>query len=341
MSFRLDDYDYQLPEHCIAHTPANPRDASRLLHLSNTLEHKQFRDLPDLLNSGDLLVINRTRVFPARLKVRRASGGKVELLLFAPLDGDVYQACEWQALGKPSKTLRPGMSLLGDGFELEVVERRDETVRIRGREPLWPTLQRLGEIPLPPYIERPKGPNTQDTRDYQSMFAETAGAVAAPTASLHFTHDVVDTLKAKGVQFADVILHVGPGTFLPIRAEEDFREHVMHSEFYAIPNETLATIAATKAHGNRVIAVGTTVTRALETYAQTQAAIGASKLFIYPGFKFKTVDALLTNFHLPRSSLLLLVCAFAGKDRMLNAYQQAVQEGYRFFSYGDAMLVQP
>jgi S-adenosylmethionine:tRNA ribosyltransferase-isomerase len=250
----------------------------------------------------------------------------------------------WEALGKPGKALKPGVRLqVGDGCELEVVAKNDALVTVRASAPINSILQRFGEMPLPPYIKREGGATAQDQSRYQSVFAKEAGAVAAPTASLHFTEGLLTRLKARGVQFADVVLHVGLGTFLPIRPEhaDDVRKHKMHAEWYEVPAETQHAVDTAKRENRRVIAVGTTSVRALETWKSTRAPSGDSELFIYPGFKFQAVDAMITNFHLPRSTLLMLVSAFAGRDVIMRAYEEAVRQGYRFFSYGDAMFLYP
>lgn len=333
-------FDYSLPADQIAQEPVRPRDASRLLCLGRAgkpLSHRRFFELPEILAPGDLLVVNRTRVIPARLRVTRATGGAAELLLFRPLDGSVDDARRWQALGRPARALRPGVLLtLGDGRALEVLSRDGDTLTVRLPGPASQVLASAGEVPLPPYIER-EAPRASDADDYQSVFAREAGAVAAPTASLHFTERVLEGLRARGVERAEVVLHVGPGTFLPVRSDfhDDVRAHRMHSERYSVPAQTQRAIDGAR----RVVAVGTTVVRALETWRATGRSEGDSDLFIYPGFSFRAVDAMITNFHLPKSTLLMLVAAFCGRERLLDAYERAVAEGYRFYSYGDAMLI--
>ncbi len=337
-------FDYELPPERIAHEPMRPRDASRLLVLdrrSGRREHRIFHDLPDLLAPGDLLVANRTRVIRARLRLTRPTGGRVELLVVRPLDGDVVTARRWEALGRPKKALRPGQRLCGpDGVELEVEERRGETVVVRGAAPLWPLLEAHGEVPLPPYIERAEG-RAADRDDYQTIFAADRGAIAAPTAGLHFTARLLEAIAEREVGRADVVLHVGPGTFLPVRPEvaDDVRDHHMHREWYDVPADTQAAVLDTRARGGRVVAVGTTCVRALETWHRTGHASGESELFIYPGYAFGYVDALVTNFHLPRSTLIMLVAALAGRQSVFDAYTDAIERGYRFYSYGDAMLI--
>jgi S-adenosylmethionine:tRNA ribosyltransferase-isomerase len=295
-----------------------------------------------LLAAGDLLVVNRTEVLRARLRLQRPSGGRAELLLCRPRDGGVSAARIWEAMGRPASALRPGLRLSApDGSGLEIVERQGELVLVRGERPLAQLMATHGQVPLPPYIRRPQGPTARDADDYQSLFASEPGAVAAPTASLHFTERVLGALRQRDITVAGVVLHVGPGTFVPVRDAHfhDVRQHPMHAEWYEVPDGTVAAMAGARAEGRRVVAVGTTVVRALETWAATQRQSGDSELFIFPGFEFRAVDALLTNFHLPRSTLLMLVSALAGRERVLAAYAEAIREGYRFFSYGDAMLI--
>lgn len=342
----LDLFDYALPQDAIAHVPVEPRDSSRLMHLpavaSRDIEHRVFRDLPSLLGHGDLLVINRTRVIPARLRVTRPTGGRVELLLVRPLDGPFAQARVWEAMGRPGSALRVGAELVApEGVRLRVVARRGMAIEVCGDDALAGLLEQHGEVPLPPYIARPQGPTRADVDAYQSIFAREAGAVAAPTASLHFTDSLVAALRERGVRFADVVLHVGPGTFLPVRKEHaaDVRQHEMHEERYDVPEATQTALHETRAAGGRVIAVGTTSVRALESYATNGEASGATRIFVYPGHTFRYIDGLVTNFHLPRSTLLLLVAAMVGRERVLDAYRVAIERGYRFFSYGDAMLL--
>jgi S-adenosylmethionine:tRNA ribosyltransferase-isomerase len=328
------DFDYPLPPELIAQAPLPERDASRLLYVpldGGPLQHQGVRDLPGLLRPGDLLVANDARVIPARLHGRKVgTGGKVELLLVEPLGG-----ADWLALGQASKPLRAGA-------EVEVFGSRVQIVQIRGGgelvvrlplsgDALWQFLDQAGELPLPPYIEHAPGP--QDLERYQTVFARERGAIAAPTAGLHFTPALIDALGARGVQFVQITLHVGPGTFLPVRATRT-EDHRMHSERYFVPDSTARAIAAAE----RVIAVGTTSLRTLEA-SQGRAGPGATDLFITPGYEFRVVDGLFTNFHLPKSTLLMLVSAFAGLPRIKSAYAEAVARRYRFFSYGDAMLL--
>jgi S-adenosylmethionine:tRNA ribosyltransferase-isomerase len=345
----LADYDFELPAHCIAQQPAERRDASRLLVLdraTGTRDHRGIGDLPALLDPGDLLVVNDTRVIPARVRGRLESGAAVEFLLAHPLaaDGD-HGACVWRCLGKPGRRLRPQTRVeVFDGAIAEIVTNLgDGQVDVRfPATDLLPLLERHGEIPLPPYIERAGGPTRADSDRYQTIFASAPGAVAAPTAGLHFSDTLLAELRAVGVEIASVTLHVGPGTFLPVRAE-DARDHAMLAERYILPQGTVDAIARTRAAGRRVVAVGTTTTRALEAAAAQamplRAGAGWADIFLYPGSEFRIVDALVTNFHLPRSTLLLLVSALAGREAILAAYADAIAGGYRFYSYGDAMLI--
>jgi len=341
---RISDFDYDLPQELIAQEPLEERDASRLLVLdraSGRISHHRFRELPSLLDPGDLLVVNRSRVFPARLLGRRAGGGEAEVLLVRRNpDGT------WDALVRPGRRLRPGTMV-------EVAD--DLTVRIEGADPGSPlrrvrllvrdadleaTLWRRGHVPLPPYIRRPDQP--ADRERYQTVYARETGSVAAPTAGLHFTPALLEALTARGVERAEVVLHVGPGTFRPVEVEQ-VEEHRVDPEPCTIPREAAEALARARARGSRVVAVGTTVTRTLESAALASGGVRAGSsetvLVIVPGRPFQVVDALVTNFHLPRSSLLLLVAAFAGRERVLAAYAEAVRERYRFYSYGDAMLI--
>jgi S-adenosylmethionine:tRNA ribosyltransferase-isomerase len=334
------DFDYDLPPASIAQEPA-PRGESRLLVLDRAgpERHARVRDLPRLLRSGDLLVLNDTRVIPARLHGRSAGGGKIEILLVEPVGER-----EWDALVKPGRRARPGARFeIGEGLAAEVVDKREDgRHRLRFSEPIEPHLDRLGHIPLPPYIHRPD--TDEDRERYQTVFARQPGAVAAPTAGLHFTAELLAEIAAAGVEIARVTLHVGIGTFKPVSAER-IEEHRMERERYEIGEETAAALRRAREAGRRIVAVGTTVVRTLEGAAlagggEIRAGDGATDLFITPGFRFQVVDALLTNFHLPRSTLLMLVSAFAGRERVLAAYAEAVREGYRFYSYGDAMLAE-
>jgi S-adenosylmethionine:tRNA ribosyltransferase-isomerase len=334
------DFDYDLPASSIAQEPA-PRGESRLLVLDRTgpERHARVRDLPRLLRPGDLLVLNDTRVIPARLYGRSAGGGKMEILLVEPLGER-----EWDALVKPGRRARPGARFeIGEGLTAEVVDKREDgRHRLRFSEPVEPHLERLGHIPLPPYIHRPDTP--EDRERYQTVYARRPGAVAAPTAGLHFTSGLLREIETAGIEIARVTLHVGIGTFKPVSAER-IEEHRMERERYEIGEETAEAIRRARAAGRRIVAVGTTVVRTLEGAAvagggEARAGSGATDLFITPGFPFQVVDALLTNFHLPRSTLLMLVSAFAGRERVLAAYEEAIRDGYRFYSYGDAMLLE-
>lgn len=303
---------------------------------SGALADRHIRDFPSLLRAQDLLVFNDTRVIPARLHALKESGGRVEVMLERPLEGHTALVH-----ARASKPLRPGMPLSSRGGALRVVEKRADLWVIELPEPALPFFERYGQVPLPPYIRRE--PDAADIQRYQSIFARRQGAVAAPTASLHFDEALLAALEARGVERAFVTLHVGAGTFQPVRAEA-VGAHVMHAEFVEVTPETCARIAATRARGGRVVAVGTTVVRALESAAgggELRPYVGDSTLFIVPGFRFRVVDAMLTNFHLPESTLLMLVSAFAGREPVLAAYRHAVAEGYRFFSYGDAMFLTP
>jgi S-adenosylmethionine:tRNA ribosyltransferase-isomerase len=341
---RTADFDFALPERLIAQSPARPRDAARLLAVHpGRLEDLGVRDLPALLNPGDLMVVNDTRVIPARLRGRRGDA-MVEILLNRAEDGGV-----WEALVRNARRLRPGDTVTIEGAPdcaARVVERGEGgTVRLDfGADPavLARALEQAGEIPLPPYIARPDGPRPEDRSDYQTLFARRPGAVAAPTASLHFTPALAAALEARGVRRATVTLHVGAGTFLPMRAE-DPRAHRLHAEWGEVTPEAAASINAARAAGGRIIAIGTTALRLLETAAAPDGGIapfrGLTDLFLLPGHRFRTADMLLTNFHLPRSTLFMLVSAFAGVARMRAAYAHAVEQGYRFYSYGDASLL--
>ncbi len=340
---RLDEFDYELPEELIAQEPLPERSASRMMLIDRQtggIEHRQFQELGSFLCPGDLLVLNDAKVIPARLLGRKVeSGGKVELVLTMPLAGP--SGDRWRCIGQASKAIRPGMKLDFDGLKAEVLASLgDGSYEVRFEtENLAQELERVGRIPLPPYIKREISP--ADRERYQTVFAARPGAAAAPTAGFHFTEQMLQALKEKGVSIAHVTLYVGAGTFLPVRTEH-VEEHRMHPERYEVSAEAALAVEETKARGGRVVAVGTTALRALESAAQgslVRAGEGTSQLFIYPGFRFQVVDALVTNFHLPRSTLLLLVSAFAGKELILRAYREAVAQRYRFFSYGDAMFL--
>ncbi|RJQ08712.1 MAG: tRNA preQ1(34) S-adenosylmethionine ribosyltransferase-isomerase QueA [Bacillota bacterium] len=380
---RTEDFDYDLPRELIAQEPATPRDSSRLMVLlpgraaepareegaagtaagaGPAIEHRHFRDLPDYLHAGDLIVFNRTRVIRARLIGRKAgTGGKVEVLLLRPATpggtpgrADWVEGWEWEVLVRPGRRVRPGVELtFGDdpgapGLMGEVRSRTASGGRVISFRPSKPgadfqgTLEELGQMPLPPYITRPLG----DPERYQTVYARERGSAAAPTAGLHFTHRVLKALRDAGVESAEIILHIGLDTFRPVR-EGRVEAHRMHREWYEVPAETAAAVSACRERGGRVVACGTTVVRALESAAdpaflgRVRPVAGDTGLFIYPGYRFRVVDILLTNFHLPRSTLLMLVSAFGGRERVLASYEEAARLGYRFYSFGDAMLVFP
>jgi S-adenosylmethionine:tRNA ribosyltransferase-isomerase len=336
------DFAYELPEELIAQTPLAERSASRLLVLDGAtgyVNDRVFRDLPSLLKAGDLLVFNDTRVVAARLVGHKPSGGRVEIFLERPV-GERDALVQLRA----SKPVREELEIATEGGSVRVVARHGDLWQVALPMPVLEFFERWGEVPLPPYIRR--APAGADRERYQSIFAEHAGAVAAPTASLHFDSELMRAIDARGVKRAFVTLHVGAGTFQPVRTD-DVESHVMHEERVSVTKETCEAIARTHEAGGRVIAVGTTVARALEAAALSSAAgraeafDGETSLFITPGFHFKVIDALITNFHLPESTLLMLVAAFAGREHVLAAYRHAVQSKYRFFSYGDAMFVTP
>ena len=339
---KTSDFYYDLPQELIAQDPLEDRSASRLMLLNKKtgeISHEVFRNLPAYLNPGDCLVLNNTRVIPARLLgVREGTLGKVEVLLLKRQSDGV-----WETLVKPGKKCRPGARLsFGEGLlkaeVLEVVEDGNRLVRFEYDGIFEEILDRLGQMPLPPYITH----QLKDRERYQTVYAKYDGSAAAPTAGLHFTPELLDTIREKGVSVAEVTLHVGLGTFRPVKVE-DVTEHHMHSEYYRITEETAAVINRARAQGGRIICVGTTSCRTLESAAEEDGTIPASEgwtdIFIYPGYRFKATDALITNFHLPESTLLMLVSALAGKEHIMEAYRQAVEERYRFFSFGDAMFI--
>jgi S-adenosylmethionine:tRNA ribosyltransferase-isomerase len=337
---RRSDYHYELPPELIAQEPAAERGASRLLALcgsTGAVRDLQFPDLADLLEPGDLLVRNDTRVLPARVHGRKSTGGQVEILVERITGERTFVAHV-----RSSKGARAGHVIeLPLGARAAVLGPRDGLVEIELDRPVGPYFEEHGEMPLPPYIQR--AADAADRERYQTVYAREAGAVAAPTAGLHFDAGLFARLAAKGVEVADVTLHVGAGTFQPVR-EDDITRHRMHSEWLRVPAETVAVIEAARARGGRVVAIGTTVVRSLESAASSGRLApyaGETQIFIYPGFRFRVVDALVTNFHLPESTLLMLVSAFAGREHVLGAYAHAVRERYRFFSYGDAMFVTP
>lgn len=338
----LHDFYYELPQELIAQDPLEDRSASRLLTLdreSGRTEHHIFREIIDLLNPGDCLVVNNTRVIPARLVgVREGTGAKVEVLLLKRREKNV-----WETLVKPGKKARPGTKILfGDGLltgeVLEVVEDGNRKIRFYYEGIFEEILDRLGQMPLPPYITH----QLKDRNRYQTVYAKHDGSAAAPTAGLHFTPELLQMIREKGIRVAHVTLHVGLGTFRPVKAE-NIMDHHMHSEFYMVEEEQARLINQTKAQGGRVIAVGTTSCRTLESASGTEgilkAGSGWTDIFIYPGYEFRLVDCLITNFHLPESTLMMLVSALAGRDKIMAAYAEAVKERYRFFSFGDAMFI--
>lgn len=337
---RKSDFDYELPPELIAQIPAEQRSASRLLHVAaDGLHDRQMMDFPSLLQPGDLLIFNDTRVIPARLHGHKETGGRVEILVERVLDERHFLA----QLGV-SKTPKPGGRMEVAGEHLTVAERAGDLFRLRyeGSGGVLEFLKRVGELPLPPYIQHK--PDAADAERYQTIFARAEGAVAAPTAGLHFDEELLAALAQRGIRRATLTLHVGAGTFQPIRVE-DLSQHRMHAERYELGQELCRAIADTRQAGGRVVAVGTTVMRALESAAGADGVIrpgcGETRLFIIPGYRFRTADLLLTNFHLPQSTLLMLVSAYGGVTRTLGAYRHAVTRNYRFFSYGDAMLIEP
>jgi S-adenosylmethionine:tRNA ribosyltransferase-isomerase len=319
--------DYELPQALIAQRPAEPRDSSRLMVVdakTGAIAHHVFRDLPRFLHPGDALVLNETKVLRARVSACRPGGGEVELLFLQDLGGP------WEALARPSKRLRPGLELTVGGDELEVVKGLGEGHWVVAGRDVRGTMERHGRAPLPPYIEA----TAEAEEAYQTIYARHPGSAAAPTAGFHFTEGVLERAEGAGAKLARVTLHVGTGTFAPIRAEK-LEEHRMHAEHYAVPKEAARMIGDSE----RVVAAGTTVARTLESWATSGRREGDSRLFIRPGYNWQRVDALITNFHLPRSTLLALVMSFGGKELLLEAYRVAVEERYRFYSFGDAMLI--
>lgn len=325
------ELDYELPQDLIAQSPAEPRDASRLMVLDarrGTISHHAFHDLPGFLRAEDALVLNETKVIPARLVARKPSGGEVELLFLRDLGRS--HGGSWEVLARPSRRLRPGMRLSAAGEDLEILEGLGGGHWTVTAPDVRGLLERSGRMPLPPYVRA-----TRETEGrYQTVYARNAGSAAAPTAGLHFTEAVLEEVGRTGARLARVTLHVGVGTFVPVRAER-LEEHRMHAEHYSVPEEAARTLRGAR----RVVAAGTTVARTLETWAATGEPEGDSTLFVYPGYRWRVVDALLTNFHLPRSTLLAMVMSFAGKDLVREAYRVAVEERYRFYSFGDAMLL--
>ena len=338
----VNDFDYQLPERLIAQTPLERRDHSRLLVLhrnTGEMEHKHFYDIVDYLNEGDLLVINDSKVIPARIYGKReGTGGAVEVLLLKALEENV-----WEVLVKPGRKARVGQKLdfngIMTGEVLELLEDGKRKIRFsHNGSSIYEVLDQIGKMPLPPYITE----ELKEQGRYQTVYARELGSAAAPTAGLHFTQELLEKLKAKGVEVATVTLHVGLGTFRPVKVTE-ISDHIMHSEYFSIPKETIEKITSAKAAGKRVISVGTTATRTLESGFDINGKCvqpsGDTSIFIYPGYQFKVVDALITNFHLPKSTLMMLVSALAGRDQIMEAYAEAVKQEYRFFSFGDAMFI--
>ena len=336
------DFYFYLPERLIAQTPLEKRDTSRLLHLDKTtgeIEHRHFYDVKQYLRKGDCLVLNDSRVLPARLIGSRPTGGSVELVLLK----DLGEGC-WECLSRPGRKTKPGQEIVFGNGELtatvqSVTEGGNRIVKFQYEGVFLEVLERLGKMPLPPYIKE----ELKDAERYQTVYSRELGSAAAPTAGLHFTMELLQEIEKMGVNICFVTLHVGLGTFRPVKAE-NIEEHEMHSEFCMVPADTAKTINETKRRGGRVIAVGTTSCRTLESFANEDGTIEETaawtNIFIYPGYKFKCVDALITNFHLPESTLIMLVSALAGRENILHAYEVAVKEEYRFFSFGDAMLIE-
>lgn len=339
---RLSDFDFELPEELIAQEPLERRDSSRLLvlHKDNySIEHRRFGDLIEYLNPGDVLVMNNTKVLPARIfGVRAITGANIEVLLLRQVSPD-----NWETLVKPGKRARVGEKLVfGNGLMEGTIKEHTDTggriIEFSYREPFLQVLERIGTMPLPPYIKKP----LEDQQRYQTVYARQEGSAAAPTAGLHFTPELLENIKLKGVKIVYVLLHVGLGTFRPVQVE-NITEHHMHEEFYEITPEAAREINESRSRGGRVVAVGTTSVRCLETSSNSEGQViagsGLTDIFIYPGYKYKVVQSLITNFHLPKSTLVMMVSALAGRDNILAAYKEAVEERYRFFSFGDAMLI--
>lgn len=336
------DFYFDLPEELIAQTPIEQRDHARLLHLdkkTGTLEHRHFYEITDYLHPGDCLVLNDSRVLPARLIGTRPSGGSVELVLLRDLgDGN------WECLSRPGRKTRPGAELnFGNGelkaTVLDVIEGGNRIIHFRYEGIFLEVLERLGKMPLPPYIKE----ELQDAERYQTVYSRELGSAAAPTAGLHFTKELLRRVEEQGVKVCYVTLHVGLGTFRPVK-EEDIEDHPMHAEFCMVPEDTARIVTETKRNGGKIVAVGTTSCRTLESFSASdgslQACSGWTDIFIYPGYTFKCIDSLITNFHLPESTLIMLVSALAGRENILNAYQEAIRERYKFFSFGDAMYIE-
>ncbi len=352
MKFKLDEYDYSLPKELIAQHPAEPRDSSRLMIVGgkhgDTIEHAHFRDILHYLKNDDVLVVNDTRVIPARLYAKKASGGRVEILIVKqvslPENASGRSEVAWECLAM-GKNLRPGTKLTLDGTNLigTILSRGEKSViSFDCSEPdFWRTLERVGKMPVPPYIHD----ELKEHEKYQTVYSNAMGAIAAPTAGLHFTNELIAKLSSMGIALARLTLHVGLGTFLPVKSD-DIREHKMQSEHFTITNECANAINSAREKGGRIIVVGTTSMRALESAKWEDGKLipseGNTELFIFPGYRFKSnADAMLTNFHLPKSTLIMLISAFAGRERVMDAYRVAVKEKYRFYSFGDAMLIFP
>ena len=338
------DFDYELPEELIAQDPLEDRSSSRLMVLdreTGEFEHKVFKDIIDYLNSGDCLVLNNTKVIPARLYgAKEGTNARIELLLLKRKENDV-----WETLVKPGKKAKPGTRIVfGDGLLvgeiIDIVDEGNRLIKFHYEGIFEEILDKLGQMPLPPYITH----ELKDKNRYQTVYAKYDGSAAAPTAGLHFTKELLEQVKAKGIKIAEVTLHVGLGTFRPVKVD-NILDHHMHSEFYMVSKEAADTINTAKKEGHRVISVGTTSTRTLESAADENGMLrecsGWTEIFIYPGYSFKVIDGLITNFHLPQSTLVMLVSALAGREHVLNAYKAAVEEKYRFFSFGDAMFIKP
>lgn len=340
---QLSDYDYELPESFIAQFPTEPRDHCKMMviHRKSNLEHRKFYELPEYLRSGDVLVLNETRVFPARLIGNKATGGKIEVFLLEPQPNDT-----WKALVRPGRRFRRGsVAFFGEKkLKVEVVDELPDGIRkiktIPGGDAFFQIISEIGHVPLPPYIRREDTP--KDRTDYQTVYARETGSVAAPTAGLHFTPALLQKIKKLGVSIVPVTLHIGLDTFRPVSVE-NISAHQMHTEFYNISNASAEKINETRRHGGRILAVGTTSVRTLETAStgagEVRAGSGWSELFIYPGYKWSVVDGIITNFHLPKSSLMMMISAFTSLPVLKHAYETAKTRGYRFFSYGDAMLL--
>ena len=338
---KTSDFFYNLPEELIAQTPVEPRDSSRMMVLrrdSDRIEHRHFCDIIDYLEEGDCLIANDSRVIPARIYgTKDNTGAKVEFLLLRQLENN-----RWETLVKPGRKAKPGARFtFGDGLlraqVVDVIDDGNRIVELSCEENIYATLDKIGQMPLPPYITA----KLEDKERYQTVYSNELGSAAAPTAGLHFTNELLDRIRAKGINIGYVTLHVGLGTFRPVKAD-DVTHHKMHSEHYELPQETVDLINRTKANGKRVIAVGTTTCRTLESVAaagELKACDGFTDIFIYPGFRFKVLDGLITNFHLPESTLIMLVSAFYGYEKTMHAYEIAVEEKYRFFSFGDSMII--